>query len=183
VALAREVDARVVLVEADADVRIRLVVAQPYVVDRAVALDELLLGEQCLGLGLGGDELDVADLRDHRRPRLAEVTGDPLLDAERLADVEDLALGVAEQVDAGGIRQRSALLLQPLLAALDLGRGHSDRGYAAAKLAFALARARAVPLPALPKLSQDPRPDDHGRSHPPARQQVPGENRDKDGPP
>ena len=59
VALAREVDARVVLVEADPDVGVGLVVAQPDVEQRPVALDELLLGEQRLGLGLGGDEVDL----------------------------------------------------------------------------------------------------------------------------
>ena len=59
VALAREVDARVLLVQRDPDVGVRLVVAQADVVDGAVALDELLLGQQRLGLGLGGDELDV----------------------------------------------------------------------------------------------------------------------------
>ena len=68
--LAREVDAREVLVEADPDVGVGLVVAQPDVEDGPVALDELLLGEQRLGLGLGGDELDVGDLGDHvRGPR------------------------------------------------------------------------------------------------------------------
>ena len=55
-ALAREVDAREVLVERDPDVRIGLVVAQPDVEGRAVLLDEVLLGEQGLGLVLRDDE-------------------------------------------------------------------------------------------------------------------------------
>ena len=64
VALAGEVDARELLVEADPDVRIRLVVAQPDVEPRPVALDELLLGEQRLGLGLGDEEVDRRDPAD-----------------------------------------------------------------------------------------------------------------------
>ena len=62
VALAREVDAREVLVERDRDVRVRLVVAQPDVEARPVLLDEVLLGEQRLGLGARHDELDALDL-------------------------------------------------------------------------------------------------------------------------
>ena len=52
VALAREVDARELLVQADRDVRVGLVVAQPDVEARPVLLDEVLLGEQRLGLGV-----------------------------------------------------------------------------------------------------------------------------------
>src|SRR5262249_42856840 len=55
VALAREVDAREVLVERDADVRVGLVVAQPDVEARLVLLDEVLLGEQRLGLSRDDD--------------------------------------------------------------------------------------------------------------------------------
>ena len=69
VALAGEVDARELLVEADAHVGIGLVVAQPDVEPRPVALDELLLGEQRLGLGLGDQEVDRGDLLDERRAR------------------------------------------------------------------------------------------------------------------
>ena len=58
VPLAREVDPREVLVERDRDVGVRLVVAQPDVEARPVLLDEVLLGEQRLGLGLGDDEVD-----------------------------------------------------------------------------------------------------------------------------
>ena len=56
--LAGEVDARVVLVEADADVGVGLVVAQADVEARPVALDEALLGEQRLRLGGGDEEVD-----------------------------------------------------------------------------------------------------------------------------
>ena len=53
VALAGEVDAREVLVEADRDVRVGLVVAQPDVEARLVLADEVLLGEQRLRLRRG----------------------------------------------------------------------------------------------------------------------------------
>ena len=58
VALAREVDARVLLVERDPDVGVRLVVAQADVEGRPVALDELLLGEERVGLRVRHQELD-----------------------------------------------------------------------------------------------------------------------------
>src|SRR6201999_2396732 len=51
VLLTREIDARKVLVQADRDVGVRLVVAQPDVELRLVLLDEVLLGEQRLGFG------------------------------------------------------------------------------------------------------------------------------------
>ena len=49
---------------------IGLVVAQADVEARPVALDELLLGEQRLGLGLGDEEVDRGDLADHLAPPL-----------------------------------------------------------------------------------------------------------------
>jgi hypothetical protein len=114
VLLAREVDARELLVEADPDVGVRLVVAEADVEDRPVALDELLLGEERLGLGLGRDEVDVGDLGHHvggsAAAGLREVAGDALFDRARLADVQDLSLRVSEDVDARAIRQRAALL-------------------------------------------------------------------------
>ena len=61
VALAREHDARVVVLDGDGDVRERLVVAQPDVERRPVALDEVLLEVQRLDLVAGDDHLDVGD--------------------------------------------------------------------------------------------------------------------------
>jgi hypothetical protein len=121
-ALAREVDAREVLVHRDRDERIGLVVAQSDVEARAVLLDEVLLGQQRLGLGGDEHELDRLDRVDHlvgaARDRIAEVAGDALLDRLGLADVDDLALVVAEQVDARAVGQRLALLRQAGAAAL-----------------------------------------------------------------
>ena len=72
VPLAGEVHAREVLVQADRDVRVRLVVAQPDVELRPVALDEALLGDQGLGLGLGDQDLDVVDSANHLAVRAPE---------------------------------------------------------------------------------------------------------------
>ena len=114
VALAREVDARVVLVHRDRDVRVRLVVAQPDVEARPVLLDEVLLGEQRLGLGRDEHELDRLDRVDHlvgaARHRVGEVPADAAAQVLRLADVDHLSVGVAEQIDARAGRQRLALL-------------------------------------------------------------------------
>ena len=115
--LAGEVDARVVLVEADGDVGVGLVVAQADVEARPVALDEALLGQQRLGL-VGGDEgLDAVDPRGQAGVAAGEVGGDPFADRARLADVEQLAVAVVEEVDAGLVGQRLALLGDPLGAA------------------------------------------------------------------
>src|SRR3954451_7620650 len=114
VALAREVNPRELLVHRDGDERIGLVVAQADVEARAVLLDEVLLGQQRLGLGGDEDELDRVDRVDHlvgaARDRIGEVAGDAFAQRLGLADVDDLALGVAEQVDARPVRQRLALL-------------------------------------------------------------------------
>ena len=61
VALAREHDARVLVLDRHGDVRERLVVAQPHVERRPVALDEVLLEVERLDLGAGHDRLDVGD--------------------------------------------------------------------------------------------------------------------------
>src|SRR5204863_9172226 len=58
VALTGEVDARELLVEADAHIGIGLVIPEADVEPRPVALDEALLGEQRLRFVLGHQELD-----------------------------------------------------------------------------------------------------------------------------
>ena len=114
VLLAGEVDARVVLVEADRDVGVGLVVAEADVEARPVALDEALLGEQRLGLVGGDQDVEAVDPRGEPRLAAGEVRGDPFADRARLADVEQLAVAVVEEVDAGGVGQLAALLGDPL---------------------------------------------------------------------
>ena len=127
VALAREVDAREVLVEADRDVGVRLVVAQPDVEARLVLLDERLLGEQRLGLGRDDERLDVVDLVGERaravQRGVAEVAGDALAQGLGLADVDHPAARVTEQVDAGGIGETPPLFREAPRAVLLCGFG------------------------------------------------------------
>ncbi len=95
VALAGEVHPREILVERDRDVRVGLVVAQADVEARLVLLDEVLLGQQRLGLGVDDERLDLVDHRHQvaagPRARIGEMRGDPLADRDRLADVDHLA--------------------------------------------------------------------------------------------
>ena len=112
--LAGEVDARIILVEADADVGVGLVVAQADVEAGPVALDEALLGEQRLRLVRRDEEVDSVDARDEAGLAAGEVGGDALADRACLADVEQLVVAVVEEVDAGGIGQLATLPRQPL---------------------------------------------------------------------
>jgi hypothetical protein len=107
VPLAREHDARVLVLDRDGDVRERLVVAQPDVERRPVALDEVLLEVERLDLGARHDHLQVGDPADEvrdRGPRVAasrlEVGADTRPQRLRLAHVEDVCLLVAKEVDA-----------------------------------------------------------------------------------
>ena len=130
--LASEVHARELLVERDRDVWVRLVVAKPDVVAGPVLADEVLFGQQGLGLRLRGDELDVLDLVDQamralgRRAR--EVRRHPLPDRLRLSDVQHPATRVTEEVDAGRVRKRAPLSADPI-GSLVLGRRGGCRGH------------------------------------------------------
>ena len=103
-------------VEADPDVGIGLVVPQPDVEARPVPLDELLLGEQRLGLCLRDQEVDRRDRTGEaaRMRASGEVGGDPFPDRARLADVDHVAVPVPEQVDARLVGQLSALVVKTL---------------------------------------------------------------------
>ena len=106
VPLAREHHPRVVLLDRDRDVRERLVVAEPDVERRPVALDQVLLEVERLDLGRGHDHLEVGDPPDEVRDRGASVPA-PGLEVRaharpqrlRLAHVEHVALLVAEEID------------------------------------------------------------------------------------
>ena len=105
VALAREHDPRVLVRDGHRDVRERLVVAQPDVERRPVALDEVLLEVERLGLVPRHDHLDVGDAaHELRRSRAAvallEVAADARAERLRLAHVDRVPLLVAEDVDA-----------------------------------------------------------------------------------
>ena len=104
--LAREHHPRVLVRERHRDVRERLVVAEPDVERRPVALDEVLLEMQRLRLRAGDDDLDVGDALGELRashPRVAtlEVAAHPRAQRLRLAHVQHFARLVAEEVHAG----------------------------------------------------------------------------------
>ena len=101
--------------DGDRDVREGLVVAQPDVERRPVALDEVLLEMQRLRLALRDDDLDPAHPIDELldpRTRVAaavEVAAHAGPKGLRLADVEDLVALVAKQVHARARRQPAEL--------------------------------------------------------------------------
>ena len=115
VALAREHHPRVLVPHGDRDVRERLVVAEPDVERRPVALDEVLLEVERLGLALGDDHLDPADPRDELADAVARVAAAVEVAAHagpeglRLPDVEDLVARVAKEIDARSLRQPTQL--------------------------------------------------------------------------
>ena len=106
VALAREHDARILVLHGDGDVRERLVVTQPDVERRPVPLDEVLLEVQGLDLVLRDDHLDVLHaLRQllNRRSgvlRLLKVRPHPRPQRLGLSDVEHVPGPVPKEVDA-----------------------------------------------------------------------------------
>ena len=75
--------------------------------------------------------VDPVDPRGEPGLAAGEVGGDAFADRARLADVDDLALGVVEEVDARGVGQVAALLRDPLLAreaAAVVAFGHRSKG-------------------------------------------------------
>jgi hypothetical protein len=94
-----------------------LVVAQHDVEARLVLLDELVLEEQRLLLGVRQQHLEVAedvveDLHESARVGLREVRPHTGPEVHRLADVDDLAGLVPHEVAAGRRRQLGDLLLE-----------------------------------------------------------------------
>ena len=99
------------------DVREALVVAQHHVEARLVSLDEVVLEQQRLGVGVGDGDFDGADLR-HQRLHLGvdvaggEVGADPVPEIARLADVQQLLPRAEHAVHAGAARQRGDVFLR-----------------------------------------------------------------------
>ena len=112
----RDRDARPIVLHVDLEVGVVLVVLEPDIVDRLVALDECRLEQQRLRLVRGDDVLERRDLigeRAHLRLEAAprpEVRAHARAQPLRLADVEDLAPRVLHDVDAGTLGQRARLL-------------------------------------------------------------------------
>ncbi len=97
-------DARV-LMGGDDDPGIGFVIAQQHVVARLVLLDEVVLEDQCLGLGVGHRHLNIGDLA-HQGAGLdavdvgPKVGGKPLFQILGLAHIDDGATAVIHAIDA-----------------------------------------------------------------------------------
>ena len=102
-------DARKLLGDRQLQIEVVLVVLEPDVEARAVVLDEVVLEDERLDLVRGGDELEVGrppdQHRDARGLRVArrEVRAQAVTQAQRLADIDDLAPIVPEHVDARAV--------------------------------------------------------------------------------
>ena len=114
--LARDSDARKILVREDFEVRKRLVVAQVAIELRQDVLDETGFHQQGVDFAIGVDVVDVADFQHELGGarvfgrRLEEIAARPCAEALRLADVDHPAGGVFHQIDAGRLREGSHLL-------------------------------------------------------------------------
>ena len=105
----------------------------------AVLLDQVAFEQERLELGVGDDELEIGDARDHlarlRREAVgrAEVGADAVLEAARLADIDDLVADL-HQVDArlvgqGAQRLGEARALLLVYGEAALGRSRDGRGF------------------------------------------------------
>ena len=104
---AGDVDARIFLKGREANVGIGLVVAQQHVEFRLVLLDEIVFERQGLALVVHDDVVEVGDFAHQRAglgigpARFQEVGAHAGAQRAGLADVEDRAQRVLEQVHAG----------------------------------------------------------------------------------
>ncbi len=111
--LARPLDAREVVAEGDLDERVALVVLEPDVEARLVALDQVRLEEQRLADGVGQRVLDVDDAIDGGSMRVDSPAARLLLPVRRtrlrrlwaLPTYSTHAAGVLHEVDAGLVGQ------------------------------------------------------------------------------
>ena len=145
--LARDLEDRKRDVEPAAQVHVAVgVLLEQRVAGRLERLDQPVLEHERAELGLGRLVVDVLGLPGPRRRR-REVRPRARAQADRLADVQRVAVGVAEDVDARVLGERAEvgpLVTRPLrpdrLEARRLARGRSDRSASAIVRAFAHSR-------------------------------------------
>ena len=95
----------------DAYPRICLGVLEKYIVSRFELLDEVVLQQQCICLGLHDGILGIGNLRHHhgslarKSVRRHEILRDPFVQVLCLAYIYDIPLGVIITVDSGGMRK------------------------------------------------------------------------------
>src|SRR5207253_11354514 len=106
------------LAQRQLDIGISLVIAQQQVEARFTLLDEVVLERQRLFFVVNDDVLDVSRLADQRAglgldlDPLHEIRTHPRPQALRLANVDDLALGVLVEIHSGPERQGSNFFAQ-----------------------------------------------------------------------
>jgi hypothetical protein len=106
------------LLHGDLDVGVGFIVFEQDVVLGAVLLDQVHLEQQSLQFALCDDNVKVGDTADEAASFVAEAAGGAEIGAHAvpqtlaLADVEQLALGVLPEVDAGGFGDALEALLE-----------------------------------------------------------------------
>ena len=104
------------LVVGDDDPRVGLGILQQDVVVRLVLLDEVVLQQQCVRLGIHHGELRVGDLRDqdpslHVQPlRRHKVLSHPLVQVFGLAHINHLPRGIVVTIDPRGMWKQGDFL-------------------------------------------------------------------------
>ena len=109
---------RIRLVHGHLDVRIGFVVDEHRVVLGPVLLNEIVLENQCLELGIRDNVLEVRNLADHAldlRPApdnfLLKIRAHAVVQILRLADVENRVLRIVHDVNAGLLRELLQLII------------------------------------------------------------------------
>ena len=104
-------DARIIFLDSDLDIRIGLVVAEHDIVMGMVFLDERIFQDEGFHFRGDDDGFQIGGMTDHgryfRRPVgiVADVTGHAVAQVDGFADVNDLALFILPEIDAGLGRQ------------------------------------------------------------------------------
>ena len=92
------------------------IVHQHDVVARIMGLDEVHLKDEGLFLAMDDDEIEMVDMGDHGENLSAlwaeEILGNPVLEVLRLADIDDLVLGVFHLINARFVRKESDLTFE-----------------------------------------------------------------------
>ena len=96
------------------NVGVGLIVLQQNIVGRPIHLDQIVLEEQRVALCRCHRYLNIGNTRHQRhglgrQARRPEVTGDPIFQVFRFADVEQIAVGIEHLIDPRASRQLSEI--------------------------------------------------------------------------
>jgi hypothetical protein len=116
--MANDVETGIGLADRHPQVRVILVVAKENVETRLMGLDEAVLEDQCLALGVGDDYLDVLNSLDEpvelRRidASVLKVRPDPTSQRTSFADVQDLSALAPKEIHARRSRKLIEFLFE-----------------------------------------------------------------------